>query len=454
MSLCGNGVIDPGEQCEGTDFGGKTCTTFGFGGGTLLCNQFCSIVLSSCTPAENCTNQQDDDNDGFTDCDDSDCATNAACLDSCVGATSAILPAFEFGNLTGRPNTITSSCMPQAGREIVYAVTPSVDGDLSVQITFTSFDAGFSVRTACADPASEILCVNKSGSGANEVGSFPATAGQTYYVVVEAVDNQPGFYDLQFDQVTPESSCSDYTDNDFDGYLDCDDPTTCKGTAACVGGATTPGQPCFSNTDCASVNGDPICLPSFMGWTNGYCSEFCNLAADDCPMGAECVQLGFSTDGTCMKTCTTTAQCAAGYSCVDRGLAQKVCDRPPEVNCNNYADDDSDGLTDCEDPTSCQSLAACVPGAGVAGQPCAVNTDCFATPNDPFCIDQFTNGWPGGYCSQFCTMSPDDCPMGSVCSPWLKGSQHPLCMQTCTLSSDCKPGYSCLSDGTHSICVF
>lgn len=38
-TVCGDGRIGAGEACEGTDFGGKTCQTQGFGGGILTCYQ-------------------------------------------------------------------------------------------------------------------------------------------------------------------------------------------------------------------------------------------------------------------------------------------------------------------------------------------------------------------------------------------------------------------------------
>src|ERR1700722_4619563 len=70
MSLCGNGMLDPGEQCDGTDFGTATCTSRGLGPGTLVCNTFCHIVVSGCTPLEDCTNGVDDNGDGLVDCRD------------------------------------------------------------------------------------------------------------------------------------------------------------------------------------------------------------------------------------------------------------------------------------------------------------------------------------------------------------------------------------------------
>src|SRR5262245_22460406 len=51
-SLCGNGQLDPGEACDGKEFGGKTCQTFGLGSGQLECNDFCGIVVSTCVPKE------------------------------------------------------------------------------------------------------------------------------------------------------------------------------------------------------------------------------------------------------------------------------------------------------------------------------------------------------------------------------------------------------------------
>lgn len=46
---CGNGVIDPPEQCDRSDLGGATCQTQGFSGGTLGCDQSCHFDVSQCT---------------------------------------------------------------------------------------------------------------------------------------------------------------------------------------------------------------------------------------------------------------------------------------------------------------------------------------------------------------------------------------------------------------------
>lgn len=47
--LCGNGTIDAGEQCDGTNLNGQTCQSQGYGGGTLACNSGCTFNTSGCT---------------------------------------------------------------------------------------------------------------------------------------------------------------------------------------------------------------------------------------------------------------------------------------------------------------------------------------------------------------------------------------------------------------------
>lgn len=45
---CGNGVLDPGESCDGNDFGGATCQSLGYDQGALTCNN-CAVDISGCS---------------------------------------------------------------------------------------------------------------------------------------------------------------------------------------------------------------------------------------------------------------------------------------------------------------------------------------------------------------------------------------------------------------------
>ena len=46
--VCGNGVAEMGEDCDGGDLGGETCVSLGFGGGTLACAGNCTFDTSGC----------------------------------------------------------------------------------------------------------------------------------------------------------------------------------------------------------------------------------------------------------------------------------------------------------------------------------------------------------------------------------------------------------------------
>ena len=45
---CGNDVIETGEECDGSDLGGLTCSSYGYNAGSLSCSSECTIVRSGC----------------------------------------------------------------------------------------------------------------------------------------------------------------------------------------------------------------------------------------------------------------------------------------------------------------------------------------------------------------------------------------------------------------------
>jgi cysteine-rich repeat protein len=45
---CGNGLLDNGEECEGTNYGGATCESLGRGSGTISCDLECHLVVDQC----------------------------------------------------------------------------------------------------------------------------------------------------------------------------------------------------------------------------------------------------------------------------------------------------------------------------------------------------------------------------------------------------------------------
>jgi len=418
---------------------------------------FCGVIASACVPKESCSDFMDNDQDGATDCLDSDCVGEVACTNSCFSPTSISVSTWVNGDSTGRPSIEAASCSLLSGSEVIFQLEAPQSGTLTVNVGSWSFvDFSVSIRTACDDALSELACVNDIGasSGQDEVLSMEVVAGQTYFIVVDGADGGAGQFYVSTSMPKPEEYCSDFYDDDADGFIDCDDPTNCQSTFECMPGLTVVGQQCFGNYECVANMNDPVCLTVNQGFPDGYCSEWCDVAVQDCPGDAVCADIGLkSVHGVCLDGCTVDSDCRPGYACAEKGLSTKVCSLAPEGDCNNYQDEDLDGLVDCEDP-DCQPTAACIDGAKAAGQPCTQHNECYSAANDPICLSATQYNYPDGYCSEYCYFM-DDCGPGSVCSSWLFfPSGAGTCMHTCVSSAQCRPGYTCLDVGApQKICV-
>jgi hypothetical protein len=53
LALCGDGIKDTGEQCDGGDLNGRLCSSLGFNGGSLGCSASCEFEVSACTTNAN-----------------------------------------------------------------------------------------------------------------------------------------------------------------------------------------------------------------------------------------------------------------------------------------------------------------------------------------------------------------------------------------------------------------
>lgn len=314
---CGNGAIDGDEQCESGDLGGGTCQGLGYDNGTLECDN-CRFDPSGCTVTCHATSLGT-----FSQ------AIVRTGENTCSGLhvyNSADNPAGSCAEAIG------------AGYERLYQVTVPAGRPLTVAVANATFDASLWVTSECTD-LHGLHCL--AGNHNPEIVALePAATSTTYTVVVDAYDvGECGTFDLMIDDSTPETACTDFIDNDQDDLVDCFDPVSCSGSAACVPGAQAMGTPCTANTQCAASNSEPACItqpgPSAGVWRDGYCSQWCQWEPiDDCPAGSACVPLLFDK-GFCHKTCTGSSDtsCRAdgspyagdGYVCSDDYFAGWVC---------------------------------------------------------------------------------------------------------------------------------
>ncbi|KKS41490.1 MAG: hypothetical protein UV02_C0026G0004 [Candidatus Kuenenbacteria bacterium GW2011_GWA2_42_15] len=92
VNFCGDGNIDAGEECDGSNVNGKTCADMGFAGGSLACSSTCKFDKSHCSNAPNVVEIgscslicQGGNNPGKTCSSDVDCSgtppvTNGTCV--------------------------------------------------------------------------------------------------------------------------------------------------------------------------------------------------------------------------------------------------------------------------------------------------------------------------------------------------------------------------------------
>ena len=125
---CGDGILDPGEACDGDSFGGETCVTLGFYGGTLACSETCHIVQTDCEGTGYCgdgviqapNEQCDQDSLGGATCDsqgqgtgtltcNTDCTFN---LTDCSGVNNCPTGYVE---LPQQPGVCREAAEPDAG---------------------------------------------------------------------------------------------------------------------------------------------------------------------------------------------------------------------------------------------------------------------------------------------------------------------------------------------------
>ncbi len=355
----GNGQIDEIFPCIKNTSG--QCNTTCGSIGSRACDSNCQ--QGACVPpAENCTNLLDDDCDGKIDCADPDCAQFLACKpELCDGADNngngvkdegfecaygATAPCQTSCGSQGHMSCSTATCTWGAcvpGAEICgNGVDDDCNGkkdcadaacmalpacNVVVEICGNGVDDNANGLTDCADPA----CAGKTGclevcNGLDDNNdgqpdeTFSCISGKTDSCVTSCLSTGSRVCDSVLCVwgacQPPAETCNNSTDDDCDGFIDCDDPD-CSGLSYCGS------EVC----DGADNNG------------NGQVDE-----TFQCKLGAKT---------SCATTCGSTGEkTCEGPSCLWGG-----CQVPVE-NCTNGVDDDCDEAPDCWDP-DCAGATAC-----------------------------------------------------------------------------------------------
>ena len=187
---CGNGLIDDGEACDGSNID-STCGDVGFYTGTLSCSN-CQLITTGCTNCGDGTVNDGEECDGTK-------LNGASC--SSKGYDSGVLGCFDSGEYLCTFDY--SSCETNAicGDGVREGPETCELGDLNGE---TCESQGFGPGTLVCDTSETGSCMRFITEDCSELVEPNKT--------IEKNDTQ-----------TSEIECSDNIDNDGDGKKDCDD---------------------------------------------------------------------------------------------------------------------------------------------------------------------------------------------------------------------------------------
>lgn len=196
MTGCGNGVVTEGEQCDD---------------GNLANGDFCD-AMCNLAGAVTCGDNKVEPPE---ECDDGNTSQGDGCGTTCLKEHPDVCPGTPIQLLKGEPVVISGStvsatdkfvgssagvgnCMTGnwAGSDLVYAVTPSVSGTLSMSLDASYGSPFLHVRLQCPGTKNEEIACRYATAAGVISDTVSVQAGTTYYVAVDSWNNNSGSFKL------------------------------------------------------------------------------------------------------------------------------------------------------------------------------------------------------------------------------------------------------------------
>ncbi len=371
---------------------GKTYYLMVDGRGDVSYSYMASVICDAPTTESNCSDNVDEDGDGFIDCKDPDCGSSVACTStSCSVADSISCSTVRLAGTTAdmppaATNMWSYSCSPNlslGGPERVYRIEPVTKSQkMLVTLSNTSTYGWVGIIEERSNSCGPTNCIAGNYYGA----LFQAMAGKQYYAVVEG-DYAPTInYEVSTVCAPPASEnlatngCTDQIDDDGDALIDCADPdcaSACRMANSCTASADIT---CSTKLLAGSTSGTTNGVSSYGCFPGGTLpgndrtyrfvatqTGFVNFTTSDRTNYASVSVLEDQGNGCDPSACRTfqyysnLVYVTAGktyYVVVDApqsgGVDYKlsvVCNPPAtETNCSDNIDDDGDFLVDAADP--------------------------------------------------------------------------------------------------------
>lgn len=375
---CGNGQVEPGEQCDGTNLFGQSCQSKGFAGGTLKCTN-CNFDTSGCQQSNNCGN-------GTID-------LGEECDGANLNGQTCQSRGFQQGTLKCsagcRYDTSACGSAPKCGNG---ALDPGEDCDganLNNQnCQSQGFNSGnLSCTNGCRFDTSLCQQAPKCGNGAIDSG--------------EECDG------TNLNNATCQSK------GFSGGSLRCTngckiDTSACTQAPKCGNGAIDSGEQC----DGTNLNNETCQTKGFSGGSL-RCSRSCTLDTSGCTQSSKCgngqIDTGEQCDGSNLsgKTCKTEGFDSGTLKCNACKFDTSACQR---------------SSTKVPFGGICASSADCASGPclvrqgeskGYCSKSCTKDADCPSSPGGAKCNLQISSG---NVCGWSCTPGGSTCPTGLSCA--------------------------------------
>ena len=319
QGICGDGVINIGEDCDTNSFGQiKTCTDYdkSFSGGTLKCSN-CKLDTSSCIEKPRCGNSVIDKGES---CD----STNLGPLSGkCLDYSSD----FNDGNLKCtdcRLDTFSCTKTPTCGNgrldtgELCDGNNIGNITDLSCNSYSSSFVNGtlrcrncrLSTNDCASNETTQITCKNRGDCGLDEPCSDSSDCASRF-----CINNK-----------CTQSTCSDGIKNQNEAGIDCSGPCLkCQNS-----------QICNTNSDCQS---------NFCSF--GFCKPQESCFDGKLSPGESDIDCGGYCPTKCSggKSCNVNEDCDGGLQC--ESSTCKMCEENDQ-NCNGIPDNQEGGAEDTD----------------------------------------------------------------------------------------------------------
>ena len=349
-AICGNGIIETDEQCDGSNLGGSSCTSLGYSGGTLSCNGSCRFDTSACTEDTGCGCPASFIGDGFCDeeCNNAECSFDAGdcdepedCAPGCLSTMLGDGACDDACDVAACTNDYGDCASSETCSDLCLGWSADGYCDLSCNMELCLWDGGDCCQSTCTDAT--YSCGGSSGTNFSCEDSCSGLCGSTSPANGLSCS-------CHSDCVAADNCCPDYETLCVEV-----DPGTDPGSETCTGN-----QSYLADGWCDTSTNSQVC-----GWDGGDCCE-----------------------STCVDA-TYICGYFASFNCLDPAACENTgdcCNGPPSYIGDGYCDSSTNSAAcgwdggDCCESTCVDSTFSCGIVAYICQDPSACENSASGCP--------------------------------------------------------------------------